>query len=227
MAFSYTSSKMLPARMHCLRSSLYAGRTAIATTARRLTMTAMRWNDAGNARNAVEESTKNDQLNNILKIMKESEAEKSSDNSLYGGGRQERSLGGSMGDFMNLDQVIATVGSNEQHKLYIHASENNTILNLTSPDGKTLVQTSGGTAGFKKSARSGYEAAHQAALQLLEKKKAKNLQIKYLHVIMKGFGAGREAAYKALVTGDWNIKRVTDATPVAFGGCRPKKARRL
>ncbi|KAI9313568.1 hypothetical protein BX666DRAFT_1977826 [Dichotomocladium elegans] len=116
----------------------------------------------------------------------------------------------------------------EHHQIYIHASPNNTIITLARPNGSPLITTSGGSAGFKKAARSGYEAAHQAALQLLEKKQAKNLNIKHVHVILKGFGPGREAAYKALVTGDqWTVKRITDATPVPFGGCRPKKARRL
>ncbi|KAG2225695.1 hypothetical protein INT45_012167 [Circinella minor] len=116
----------------------------------------------------------------------------------------------------------------EFHQLHINSSPNNTILTLTRPNGSPLITTSGGSAGFKKAARSGYEAAHQAAIQLLEKKQAKNLQVNNIHVILKGFGAGREAAFKALISGDkWNVKRLTDATPVPFGGCRPKKARRL
>ena len=116
----------------------------------------------------------------------------------------------------------------EFHQLHINATPNNTILTLTRPNGSPLITTSGGSAGFKKAARSGYEAAHQAAVQLLEKKQAKNLQVSHIHVILKGFGAGREAAFKALISGDkWNVKRLTDATPVPFGGCRPKKARRL
>ncbi|OAD80073.1 hypothetical protein PHYBLDRAFT_103712, partial [Phycomyces blakesleeanus NRRL 1555(-)] len=112
--------------------------------------------------------------------------------------------------------------------LHINATFNNTILTLTRPNGSPLVNTSGGTAGFKKAQRSGYEAAHQAALQLLDKVQAKNLNVTNIHIVLKGFGPGRDAAYKALVTGvQWNVRRITDATPVPFGGCRPKKARRL
>ncbi|KAI8137939.1 hypothetical protein BJV82DRAFT_633216 [Fennellomyces sp. T-0311] len=130
-------------------------------------------------------------------------------------------------DMSALAQHLSHV-SQEFHQLHINASPNNTILTLTRPNGSPLITTSGGSAGFKKAARSGYEAAHQAAIQLLEKKQAKNLQVNNIHVILKGFGAGREAAFKALVSGDkWNVKRLTDATPVPFGGCRPKKARRL
>lgn len=114
------------------------------------------------------------------------------------------------------------------HHLHINASYNNTILTLTSPNGQVLAATSGGTAGFKKAARSGYEAAHQATLQLLTKIQEKNLRINNLHIIFKGFGPGRDAAFKAFTSSfSGNCKTLTDATPVPFGGCRPKKARRL
>ncbi|ORZ17760.1 hypothetical protein BCR42DRAFT_412459 [Absidia repens] len=114
------------------------------------------------------------------------------------------------------------------YQLHVNASFNNTIITLTRPNGSPLVSTSGGSAGFKKAQRSGYEAAHQAAIQLLEKMQAKNLQVPNIHIVLKGFGPGRDAAFKALVAGAaWNVRRITDATPVPFGGCRPKKARRL
>ncbi|RUP19889.1 hypothetical protein BC936DRAFT_139283 [Jimgerdemannia flammicorona] len=114
------------------------------------------------------------------------------------------------------------------HNLHIHASYNNTILTLAAPDGSNLVWTSGGTAGFKKAARGGYEAAHQAAIQMLQKVEEKNLQVGTVHLIMKGFGPGRDAAFKAIVAGNlWGINRITDATPIPFNGCRPKKTRRL
>ncbi|ORX54590.1 translational machinery component [Hesseltinella vesiculosa] len=113
-------------------------------------------------------------------------------------------------------------------QLHVNASFNNTIVTLTRPNGSPLVSASGGSAGFKKAQRSGYEAAHQAATQLLDKMNAKNLQVPNVHIILKGFGPGRDAAFKALVAGaNWNVRRITDATPIPFGGCRPKKARRL
>lgn len=114
------------------------------------------------------------------------------------------------------------------YQLHVNASFNNTIITLTRPNGSPLITTSGGSAGFKKAQRSGYEAAHQASIQLLEKMQAKNLQVPNIHIVLKGFGPGRDAAFKALVAGaSWNIRRITDATPIPFGGCRPKKARRL
>jgi small subunit ribosomal protein S11 len=114
------------------------------------------------------------------------------------------------------------------YRLHINATFNNTILTLASPKGQVIAATSGGTAGFKKAARSGYEAAHQAALQLIAKMQEKNLQIVNFHIIFKGFGPGRDAAFKAF-TAQYgsSCKQLTDATPVPFGGCRPKKARRL
>ncbi|CAO3667152.1 unnamed protein product [Rhizopus stolonifer] len=93
------------------------------------------------------------------------------------------------------------------HQLHINATPNNTIVTLTRPNGSPLVTTSGGSAGFKKAARSGYEAAHQASLQLLDKMSTKNLQVPNIHIVLKGFGPGRDAAFKALVAGaTWNTK---------------------
>ncbi|KAI8366589.1 hypothetical protein BD560DRAFT_400766 [Blakeslea trispora] len=134
------------------------------------------------------------------------------------------------GSFLGLDGISATLSNINQppFQLHINATFNNTIITLTRPNGAPLVTTSGGSAGFKKAARSGYEAAHQAAIQLLDKMNTKNLQVSNVHIVLKGFGPGRDAAFKALVSGtSWNVKRITDATPIPFGGCRPKKARRL
>jgi small subunit ribosomal protein S11 len=138
------------------------------------------------------------------------------------------SEGGAVNNSFSFDlSSIATMGQ-APHQLHINATFNNTIITLTRPNGAPLVTTSGGSAGFKKAARSGYEAAHQAAIQLLDKMNAKNLQVPNIHIVLKGFGPGRDAAFKALVGGSqWNVKRITDATPIPFGGCRPKKARRL
>ncbi|KAI8079928.1 uncharacterized protein BX664DRAFT_341833 [Halteromyces radiatus] len=145
--------------------------------------------------------------------------------------QQQSIFGSNVGD-NNYDMSYLSISlssmTHAPYQLHVNASFNNTIITLTRPNGSPLVTTSGGSAGFKKAQRSGYEAAHQAAIQLLEKMQAKNLQISNVHIILKGFGPGRDAAFKALVAGAaWNVRRITDATPVAFGGCRPKKARRL
>lgn len=141
--------------------------------------------------------------------------------------RIDLGLGASSNMGMNLTSMFESLNQ-PPHQLHINATFNNTIITLTRPNGAPLVTTSGGSAGFKKAARSGYEAAHQAAIQLLDKMNAKNLQVPNIHIVLKGFGPGRDAAFKALVGGSqWNVKRITDATPIPFGGCRPKKARRL
>ncbi|KAG0255181.1 hypothetical protein BGZ95_005849 [Linnemannia exigua] len=114
------------------------------------------------------------------------------------------------------------------HNLHIHASMNNTILTLTDSQGDPITTQSAGSAGFKKSARSGPEAGYQAMIKLVEKVQEKNVQIHSLHVLMKGFGPGRDSAFKAIrAKTEWDIKRISDTTPIPFNGCRPPKARRL
>ncbi|KAJ1678784.1 hypothetical protein EV182_003362 [Spiromyces aspiralis] len=116
----------------------------------------------------------------------------------------------------------------KHHILHVHASANNTILSLTDHKGKVLINTSGGSVGFKKSQRGGFEAAYQAAVKITEKAQEAGIGVRYLEMRFKGFGPGRNASFKAVrsVT-NWEIVRVTDATPIPFNGCRPKKARRL
>jgi small subunit ribosomal protein S11 len=114
------------------------------------------------------------------------------------------------------------------HNLHIHASMNNTILTLTDSNGDPITTQSAGSAGLKKSARSGPEAGYQAMTKMIEKVEEKNVHIQTLHVLMKGFGPGRDAAFKAIrAKTNWDIRRISDTTPVPFNGCRPPKARRL
>ncbi|KAF9940472.1 hypothetical protein BGZ75_003827 [Mortierella antarctica] len=130
-------------------------------------------------------------------------------------------MGGSGRGFLGESQTCT-------HNLHIHASMNNTILTLTDANGDPITTQSAGSAGFKKSARSGPEAGYQAMTKLIEKIEEKNVQIQTLHVLMKGFGPGRDSAFKAIrAKTNWDIKRISDTTPVPFNGCRPPKARRL
>ncbi|GAA5798400.1 hypothetical protein EDC94DRAFT_593906 [Helicostylum pulchrum] len=180
-----------------------------------------------------QEKSTTTQFDGILSVLASSKPENdATSNVLNESARKQKNRKGDSGGGLTLDissftSSLATMGQ-APHQLHIHASPNNTIITLTRPTGAPLVTTSGGSAGFKKAARSGYEAAHQAAMQLLDKMNAKNLQVPNIHIVLKGFGPGRDAAFKALVGGSqWNVKRITDATPIPFGGCRPKKARRL
>ncbi|KAJ1969306.1 hypothetical protein H4R35_006178, partial [Dimargaris xerosporica] len=114
------------------------------------------------------------------------------------------------------------------HVLHVHANLNNTILSLTDSMGQVLINASGGSAGFKKSKRAGFEAAYQATNQIVEKTKSKGIVIDSLHIKFKGLGQGRDAAFKAVrALTNWRIDRLSDCTPIPFNGCRPKKQRRL
>ncbi|KAJ9475821.1 37S ribosomal protein S18, mitochondrial [Pseudozyma hubeiensis] len=124
--------------------------------------------------------------------------------------------------------------SAQPHRLFINSSRNNTILTLTSPSGDPLASASGGSVGFKKSARSGYEAGYRAAFAMFGKiNEFKDAwRIQHLEVLWNGFGQGREAVFRALLAGEGQgtkdlISKMTDKTPVKIGGVRPKKRRML
>lgn len=194
-----------------------------------------RWNTTSTTTPPVEgEKSTTAQFDGILNVLGLSKTDRENDSTssvLNEFAKKQKNKKGETGpltlDISSFTSSLATMGQ-APHQLHINASPNNTIITLTRPTGAPLVTTSGGSAGFKKAARSGYEAAHQAAIQLLDKMNSKNLQVPNIHIVLKGFGPGRDAAFKALVGGSqWNVKRITDATPIPFGGCRPKKARRL
>ncbi|KAI9506920.1 hypothetical protein BX070DRAFT_186203 [Coemansia spiralis] len=112
--------------------------------------------------------------------------------------------------------------------LHVHASSNNTILSLTDANGRVIVNASGGTVGFRKAQRAGFEAAYQATASVVKTIREKNINVQRIEIKLKGFGAGREAAFKAINNlTNWAVFRITDTTPIPFNGCRPKKARRL
>ncbi|KAJ1020226.1 hypothetical protein NDA18_005826 [Ustilago nuda] len=122
----------------------------------------------------------------------------------------------------------------QPHRLFVNSSRNNTILTLTSPTGDPLASASGGSVGFKKSARSGYEAGYRAAFSMFGKiNEFKNAwRIVHLEVLWNGFGQGREAVFRALLAGEGQttknlVSKMTDKTPLKIGGVRPKKRRML
>ncbi|KAI1320938.1 hypothetical protein EDD11_009261 [Mortierella claussenii] len=136
------------------------------------------------------------------------------------------SLGSNAGS--SFGRLILSETQTCTHNLHIHATMNNTVLTLTDSNGDPITTQSAGTAGLKKSARSGPEAGYQAMTKLIEKVEEKNVQIQTLHVLMKGFGPGRDSAFKAIrAKTTWDIKRISDTTPIPFNGCRPPKMRRL
>ncbi len=108
---------------------------------------------------------------------------------------------------------------------YIHATFNNTIVTITDPAGHVLVWSSAGSNGFKGSRKSTPFAAQVAGEQAA--RKAKESGMKSVSVLVKGPGAGRESALRALHSNGLNITVIKDVTPIPHNGCRPRKSRRV
>ncbi len=110
--------------------------------------------------------------------------------------------------------------------VHIQATFNNTIVTITDQEGNTISWASGGTQGFK-GARKGTPFAAQLAAQAAAKKAIDIAGMKAVDVYVKGPGAGREAAIRALQAAGLKIKSVRDITPIPHDGCRPPKRRRV
>jgi small subunit ribosomal protein S11 len=108
---------------------------------------------------------------------------------------------------------------------FIHASFNNTVITITDPEGNVVSWSSAGAIGFKGSRKGTPFAATQAALNAGNAAKA--LGMRSLEVKIKGPGAGRESAVRALTTAGFEIKSIRDVTPIPHNGCRPPKRRRV
>jgi small subunit ribosomal protein S11 len=106
-------------------------------------------------------------------------------------------------------------------QVHIKATFNNTILTITDQDGKVAAWTSGGSVGFKGSRKSTPYAAQVAAEQAA--RKAGEMGIRKLDVIVRGSGSGRETAIRTLQNMGIEITGIKDVTPIPFNGCRPKK----
>lgn len=108
---------------------------------------------------------------------------------------------------------------------HIAASFNNTIITITDAAGNTLVWESAGSAGFKGSKKSTPFAAQVASEKAA--KKAMEYGMKDVEVYIKGPGAGRESAIRALQATGLHVTAIHDITPVPHNGCRPPKKRRV
>jgi len=109
--------------------------------------------------------------------------------------------------------------------VYIQSSFNNTIVTITDPQGNVIAWSTGGVAGFKGSRKSTPFAAQLAAENAA--KKAMENGMKTVDVFIKGPGAGREAALRALQSTGLKIHLIRDITPIPHNGCRPPKRRRV
>lgn len=108
---------------------------------------------------------------------------------------------------------------------YIQATFNNTIVTITDPTGAVITWSSAGNLGFKGSRKSTPYAAQIAAEAAA--KKAVDFGMRQVDVYVKGPGAGRESAIRALQAAGLDINLIKDVTPVPHNGCRPPKRRRV
>ncbi len=108
---------------------------------------------------------------------------------------------------------------------HVNASFNNTIITITDPFGNTIAWSSSGANGFKGSRKSTPYASQVAAE--VAGKKAMEHGMKTVEVLVKGPGAGRESALRALGAVGLNVTSIKDITPVPHNGCRPPKRRRV
>ncbi len=109
--------------------------------------------------------------------------------------------------------------------VYVNATFNNTLITVTDPKGDTLCWSSAGAIGNKGSRKSTPFAAQKAAEMAADK--AMKFGVKEVEVRVKGPGAGRESAIRALQTAGLDIKSIEDITPLPHNGCRPRKKRRV
>ncbi len=110
-------------------------------------------------------------------------------------------------------------------QVHIHSTFNNTIVTITDPTGKVICWGSGGSAGFKGSRKSTPYAA-QLSADAAARKAVEN-GMRQVDVFVKGPGAGRESAIRALAAGGLAVSSITDVTPIPHNGCRPPKRRRV
>lgn len=106
-------------------------------------------------------------------------------------------------------------------QVHIKASFNNTVITLTDQSGAVLAWTSGGSVGFTGSRKSTPYAAQVAAEQAA--RKAGEMGMRKLDVIVRGSGSGRETAIRTLQNMGLEMTGIKDVTPTPHNGCRPKK----
>lgn len=110
-------------------------------------------------------------------------------------------------------------------RAYVKSTYNNTIVTLTDQNGNVLALSSAGQAGFKGPKKATPYAAGVIVKNVAEK--VKEYGLRDINVFVKGVGAGREAAIRALNANGLNVLSIQDITPIPHGGCRPPKPRRV
>lgn len=109
--------------------------------------------------------------------------------------------------------------------VHIQSTFNNTIVTITDAVGNVISWSSSGVMGFKGSRKSTPFAAQMTAEDAV--KKAQEHGLRNVEVYVKGPGAGRESALRALQAAGLNVSMIRDVTPIPHNGCRPPKRRRV
>ena len=109
--------------------------------------------------------------------------------------------------------------------VHISSTFNNTIVTITDVNGNAISWASSGGLGFRGSRKSTPYAAQTAAETAA--RAAMEHGLKSVEVFVKGPGAGREAAIRALQTAGLEVSMIKDVTPIPHNGCRPPKRRRV
>ena len=113
----------------------------------------------------------------------------------------------------------------DKGQVHIKSSFNNTIVTVTDTNGNDIAHCSAGALGFKGSRKSTPFAAQIAADTAA--KAAMDHGLREIECYVKGPGAGREAAIRALQAAGLEVSMIKDVTPIPHNGCRPPKRRRV
>ncbi len=113
----------------------------------------------------------------------------------------------------------------ERGVAHIKSTFNNTIITITDMNGNGIAWSSAGNVGFKGSRKSTPFAAQLAAETAA--RAAMEHGMRQVEVLVKGPGAGREAAIRSLQAAGLEVNMIKDVTPIPHNGCRPPKRRRV
>ena len=130
-------------------------------------------------------------------------------------------------DDVEKPKVVKAKGSKNVHSVIAHvlSTFNNTIVTITDMKGNVIGWSSAGKVGFKGSRKSTAYAAQMVAQDA--SRQAMGHGLKEVEVLVKGPGAGRESAVRALQAIGLDLTVIRDVTPVPHNGCRPPKQRRV
>src|SRR6187399_239773 len=131
------------------------------------------------------------------------------------------------GDNIDKPKIVKAKGSKNVHSGIAHvlSTFNNTIVTITDMKGNVIGWSSAGKVGFKGSRKSTAYAAQMVAQDA--SRQAMGHGLKEVEVLVKGPGAGRESAVRALQAVGLDLTVIRDVTPVPHNGCRPPKQRRV